>query len=338
MAPGVDRAGRDGSVVARPSRAPRRLAPALAALALALSSVAPPLLAPAPAIAQQAAAPDREAIAELQAALNELGYDAGPADGLAGPRTAAAIEAWQRDRGLSVTGAADAATLAALRAERAAAPDAQAPVVAGTRAGAVAAPAPPAGQPLPSVSSPARRPAGDAGSIAARRGLGASPGGATTPTGLTPHGRRAEAPAPPRGTPAAGLEQETVRADTSLPRVRHHSQERPTGAQRPGGVGTLPGEGRIGDRPTPPPGYAEREDPGSFPTRAGGAGGGSPGLVSLPLLPAITPPDWLTKTRLAAGLATLALLSLLCHRIARRPRRRRQRDTVVTTARAAPLR
>ncbi|MEL6574822.1 MAG: peptidoglycan-binding domain-containing protein, partial [Pseudomonadota bacterium] len=327
-----------------------------------LCAAVPPLLAPSPAVAQEVAEPDRAGVAELQTNLNALGYDAGPADGLAGPRTAAAIEAWQRDRGLSVTGRADTAILETLRAEMAAraedgaedatvdateddADDAGAPVVAGTRPGAVAAPAPPAEQPVPSVSSPARRATGEAGSIAARRGLGQGDPG--TPSGLTPHGRRAEAPAPRGGATLDDADQQTVRADTSLPRVRHRTQEGPAAGDRPRGVGTLAGEGRIGDRPAPPPSYSERGPTGSQP---GGDGMGSPGLVGLPLLPAITPPEWLTKTRLAIALGTLALLSLLCHRIARRPRRStarnarhstergNRRDTTVTAAKAAPLR
>lgn len=51
----------------------------------------------------------------IQARLANLGYDAGPADGAVGPRTRAAVAAFQRDEGLEATGEADAATQDALR-------------------------------------------------------------------------------------------------------------------------------------------------------------------------------------------------------------------------------
>ena len=55
-------------------------------------------------------------VAAVQRALGALGYDAGPPDGQMGPRTQAAIAAFQRDRGIAPTGRVDAATIAALRA------------------------------------------------------------------------------------------------------------------------------------------------------------------------------------------------------------------------------
>ncbi|MGQ0621906.1 MAG: CsgG/HfaB family protein [Panacagrimonas sp.] len=54
-------------------------------------------------------------VKEAQALLNKLGYNAGPADGLMGGRTRTALNEFQNDRGLSVTGQADTDTLAALR-------------------------------------------------------------------------------------------------------------------------------------------------------------------------------------------------------------------------------
>jgi localization factor PodJL len=45
-------------------------------------------------------------IAAVQRELNRLGYRSGPADGIAGNRTRRAIEQFQRDAGLEVTGAA----------------------------------------------------------------------------------------------------------------------------------------------------------------------------------------------------------------------------------------
>ncbi len=44
------------------------------------------------------------AVAEAQRRLNLLGYDAGPPDGLAGPRTRAALRTFQRDQGLEANG------------------------------------------------------------------------------------------------------------------------------------------------------------------------------------------------------------------------------------------
>lgn len=54
-------------------------------------------------------------IREAQELLNRLGYQAGPADGLMGARTRAALEQFQRDRSLPVTGEASGRTLSALR-------------------------------------------------------------------------------------------------------------------------------------------------------------------------------------------------------------------------------
>lgn len=51
-------------------------------------------------------------VKELQSFLAEEGYDPGKPDGFMGPRTARALEAFQQDQGLSVTGEIDVATLA----------------------------------------------------------------------------------------------------------------------------------------------------------------------------------------------------------------------------------
>lgn len=53
-------------------------------------------------------------VAVAQRKLAELGYQPGPADGSAGGRTASALRAFQKDRGLDVTGRLDAATAAQL--------------------------------------------------------------------------------------------------------------------------------------------------------------------------------------------------------------------------------
>jgi N-acetylmuramoyl-L-alanine amidase len=54
-------------------------------------------------------------LAGVQARLRNLGYDPGTTEGQLGPETAAAIEAFQRDRGLAPTGEIDEALLSALR-------------------------------------------------------------------------------------------------------------------------------------------------------------------------------------------------------------------------------
>jgi hypothetical protein len=60
---------------------------------------------------------DRARIRDLQARLNILGHDAGPADGLMGPRTRAALRDFQRGTGLPVTGDLDRAVVEAIEAE-----------------------------------------------------------------------------------------------------------------------------------------------------------------------------------------------------------------------------
>ncbi|MFW4597533.1 peptidoglycan-binding domain-containing protein [Pseudomonas aeruginosa] len=75
---------------------------------------------PTPAQTPQPVRPLPDATVQaIQQRLNELGYDAGPADGLPGERTRAAILAFQRDTGIAVDGVASQALLQnALVAER----------------------------------------------------------------------------------------------------------------------------------------------------------------------------------------------------------------------------
>lgn len=53
-------------------------------------------------------------IKAVQQALADAGYDPGPADGLEGPRTTAAVTAYQRDKGLKVDGTIGPETLRSL--------------------------------------------------------------------------------------------------------------------------------------------------------------------------------------------------------------------------------
>ncbi|MEZ5102437.1 MAG: peptidoglycan-binding domain-containing protein [Thermoleophilia bacterium] len=55
-----------------------------------------------------------ERVAQLQTALAALGYDPGSADGNYGARTAAAVGAFQREKGLEADGIAGSATITAI--------------------------------------------------------------------------------------------------------------------------------------------------------------------------------------------------------------------------------
>ncbi len=68
--------------------------------ATALPAPAPRPPAPAPATA----APAANTVADIQRMLSQLGYDAGPADGVMGGRTRSAIRAYQFDKRLAVNG------------------------------------------------------------------------------------------------------------------------------------------------------------------------------------------------------------------------------------------
>jgi hypothetical protein len=47
---------------------------------------------------------NQSAVMRVQAGLNDLGYNAGPIDGVMGPQTRSAIRTYQRDHGLPVDG------------------------------------------------------------------------------------------------------------------------------------------------------------------------------------------------------------------------------------------
>ncbi|HUF57492.1 MAG TPA: peptidoglycan-binding domain-containing protein [Thermohalobaculum sp.] len=77
----------------------------LAVSGMAVPAMAQPVLPAATALATiQHAQSATYSISNVQSLLNRLGYDAGPIDGLMGSRTQSAIVAYQRDRGLPVTG------------------------------------------------------------------------------------------------------------------------------------------------------------------------------------------------------------------------------------------
>jgi hypothetical protein len=58
-----------------------------------------------------------EQLTGVQARLNNLGYDCGPVDGINGPRTEAAVRAFQKDHGLDIDGIPGSKTQAALKGE-----------------------------------------------------------------------------------------------------------------------------------------------------------------------------------------------------------------------------
>lgn len=61
------------------------------------------------------AAPTRAEVREAQRLLNELGFDLGPADGIAGPRTRAAVRDYQKQNGLPGTGVITVGLIARLQ-------------------------------------------------------------------------------------------------------------------------------------------------------------------------------------------------------------------------------
>ena len=104
----------------------------------------------ASAAAQTAAADEARAAREVEAArnrgaqreLNRLGYDVGPVDGAFGPRSRAALTAFQQAEGLSPDGELNDTVLAALLASerRAAPPQAETAGISASAGGGVTAP------------------------------------------------------------------------------------------------------------------------------------------------------------------------------------------------------
>src|SRR5436190_9443131 len=57
---------------------------------------------------------DSSTVKQAQQALNDKGFNVGAADGIAGPKTQAALEKFQQSKGISGSGSLDSQTLAAL--------------------------------------------------------------------------------------------------------------------------------------------------------------------------------------------------------------------------------
>lgn len=96
---------------ARPDAAPK-LPPAPAAVVPAPT----PAVTLPPAPARPASLPPMQVrtMRDVQQRLQDLGYDPGSVDGVAGARTQAALAAFQKDRGLRPTGRMDSVTREAL--------------------------------------------------------------------------------------------------------------------------------------------------------------------------------------------------------------------------------
>ncbi len=102
---------------APPASAPAISAPAAAPSAAPPPPPAPPVVTAPPAARAPAVAPPGRpvrSVRDAQQRLAELGYDPGPADGVAGAQTAAALRAFQSARGLLPTGRMDSPTREAL--------------------------------------------------------------------------------------------------------------------------------------------------------------------------------------------------------------------------------
>lgn len=81
---------------------------------LSLSAELPAPPEPAQARAQPPRPVGKETLREAQRKLNDAGFDAGPIDGLSGPRTESALRNYQKSKRLEPTGRLDAPTRAAL--------------------------------------------------------------------------------------------------------------------------------------------------------------------------------------------------------------------------------
>jgi hypothetical protein len=61
---------------------------------------------------------EKKQVQELQKKLNEEGFNAGPVDGIIGPKTRSALQEFQREEGLAASGQPDQETLEALDIEQ----------------------------------------------------------------------------------------------------------------------------------------------------------------------------------------------------------------------------
>ena len=85
----------------------------LVVLGSPFAGVAQPKPVPQPAVPRAAKPPARQdaEIVKVQQALKEKGHDPGPVDGILGPSTRAALQAFQKSEGLDPSGRLDRGTL-----------------------------------------------------------------------------------------------------------------------------------------------------------------------------------------------------------------------------------
>lgn len=103
----------------RPERDPAQPPPApIIAPPPSLAPPGPVVTAPLPGKPEPPPKPARLTLRDAQDLLNGMGYDAGPADGVGGRRTSAALRAFQRDHQLPASGRLDEATRQALARPR----------------------------------------------------------------------------------------------------------------------------------------------------------------------------------------------------------------------------
>ncbi len=108
--------GSDGTTVTPPASTVPTTAPVATTPTTSTPAVTTPTSTRVPTDAKLLAGSKGPAVTALQQALNELGYDAGAADGSFGPTTTAAVTAFQKAEGLVEDGIAGANTLAAINA------------------------------------------------------------------------------------------------------------------------------------------------------------------------------------------------------------------------------
>ena len=104
----------EGPAATTPAPKPTPPGPTVPAAAPKAEAAQEPIPSVEPRAAAAAPLTSKEAVARAQTRLRALGYDAGPADGAAGPKTLSAIRRFQADKGLKVTGQLDPETVRTL--------------------------------------------------------------------------------------------------------------------------------------------------------------------------------------------------------------------------------
>ncbi|MEM9781601.1 MAG: peptidoglycan-binding protein [Pseudomonadota bacterium] len=260
------------------------------------------------AIAAPVSAQSLVQIARAQATLNAAGYEAGTPDGVMGPQTVDAVEAYQRAEGLAVTATLDEATLAGL-AETEAANRARRQAAEANRA------RPPARTPVRVTTRPGER-GGITRHDPASRRRHAAPAGGDAGRRL-PSSTRPASEGPDQAPNGQASAPDGLPWPFPMPEIDSGPEQASQGGpvtKRPGRDGGL--DGRHGTHGAPGLGDEAEERvvvlgryalPNADDLR-------DLGVPSFPI------PAWLTQWRLGLILIGLVLLSILCKRLARRAR------------------